>query len=60
MWVDKAREDKLSAGVDHLGPGGSSQFSADPRDRFPFAPTIRPLAGIRGDDLAVFDQQHFD
>src|SRR5205085_1538903 len=55
--VNKPGENVFASGFDHLSPRRGGEVGADPRDRFPFAPNVGPVARVSGDDLAVFDKQ---
>ena len=55
--IDEAGEDELSLGIDDFRAGRGRQVAADLGDGLAGAKDVGDVAGVGGDNLAVFDQQ---
>ena len=53
--IDETGEDEFAGGVDDFGAGGRREIRADGGDGFAFAVDVRDVAGVGGDDFAVFN-----
>ncbi len=60
VGIDETGKDVLPARIDYLGIRRNLEVGAYATYRFVFTVDIRSIAGIAGDDLAIFDEQTQD